>query len=472
MLRGANSVAVECEPGTTVVFGNGVQNTYIDATLAMYKTRRTYRESANPSVLPNTQYDVAYNPSVKFLADAAETFYQMLTPEQRQLPLPQILRALDSKGPLLGIPDVDVAALIAQQIAKIDANEVKRVSDVHVNQYLDSIEAGRRVILIAHSQGNLFALQAYHDLAVRRPDLAPYIQVLAVATPASSVIDKYVTSTKDLVIKALPEAPHGNVTNNFDANWADYILGHAYSEVYLDPGQPSRSVIGAHLYTMSTFGPFPAKCLRERTEIVKVKLPFERYQDGARGAFRPQQSFSMDVPRFDPALGQLKEATLNYELEIYGSATCPNPSDYPPSNACVGYLLLGDFVVGSVDLQSDLWRLLCDDHKDGTSLCAYPFNTQLGAVAYQWDQGSREILKTFSDVRRPLLLGESWFVMLKDSSPTWRLDGYFTLNMLTSLGRIGTSTLFYATAPSLTSFVGNATITFTIIYRYTPAPST
>ncbi|VAW49703.1 hypothetical protein MNBD_GAMMA04-1513, partial [hydrothermal vent metagenome] len=54
----------------------------------------------------------------------------------------------------------------------------------HVNSYKQSIESGRGVIVVAHSQGNFFTNKAYQLLT---PWMRSYFQIIGVASPAASV---------------------------------------------------------------------------------------------------------------------------------------------------------------------------------------------------------------------------------------------------------------------------------------------
>lgn len=113
---------------------------------------------------------------------------------------------------------------------------------------------GRKMLLLAHSQGNLF-LNAALEYASSRV-LGTSIQGIHIA-PASMVGNRpHVLADKDLVINALRAA--GSVPHNTDTippmlertpglNGNTDAKGHGLQEIYLHPGHTTASKIHAHI---------------------------------------------------------------------------------------------------------------------------------------------------------------------------------------------------------------------------------
>lgn len=136
----------------------------------------------------------------------------------------------------------------------------------HVDKYRDALWQGRRVLLVAHSQGNLYANQAYEVLRHRHPELLQggSVGMYGVATPASNVLGAsapYLTNNRDF-ISLTPGALADNITMRhaadgtpvpaLDAGGPTLIRAHSFVDSYLSPAynlrpkmlQDMRSLMG------------------------------------------------------------------------------------------------------------------------------------------------------------------------------------------------------------------------------------
>ncbi len=99
------------------------------------------------------------------------------------------------------------------EIAKQESEDMIK----HRNAYMKSIEDGHGVVVIAHSQGNLFVNHTYKNLASSVPSQAwmqKYFHILGVATPANHVAGNggHMTFDNDM-IQLVPDSLTTNVTN-------------------------------------------------------------------------------------------------------------------------------------------------------------------------------------------------------------------------------------------------------------------
>lgn len=113
-------------------------------------------------------------------------------------------------------------------------------SEEHLAKYREHLAAGRQVILVAHSQGNLYANEEWLNLSPGEQD---QVRVIAVATPADTVARNgpYTTLEEDGVAKFLfPFALPANAANeeSCDDDWTC----HGFKESYLH-GTQSRTRI-------------------------------------------------------------------------------------------------------------------------------------------------------------------------------------------------------------------------------------
>lgn len=200
------------------------------------------------------KYNVAYNRTAGALRDLIDVF------NQKRGEYPAISVEVFAKALLFGVVQAPLTTPIVADIRKALAARVissgeTSYSDADLHEIVAAVRSvhrpAGRVLLVPHSQGNLYANLAYDRLT---SGSAPTVQtksiaIVGVATPASSVRGggKYVTSTLDVVIgalrSALPVLPP-NVTQPFTL---DDALGHNFIKIYLRPNTPGRASIVANM---------------------------------------------------------------------------------------------------------------------------------------------------------------------------------------------------------------------------------
>jgi hypothetical protein len=116
----------------------------------------------------------------------------------------------------------------------------------HVQRYQGLLMSGNRVLVVAHSQGNLYANAAYGNLAGNDTVPMDAFGIVSVATPASRVAGggPYYTLMYDLVISAVqlavPGTLPGNVTNSVsDSDWKH----HSFIDSYLNGDQTGPLIV-------------------------------------------------------------------------------------------------------------------------------------------------------------------------------------------------------------------------------------
>jgi len=137
------------------------------------------------------------------------------------------------------------------------------VKSQHVSLYEADLLSGKRVIILPHSQGNLFTNDAVASVKSRQPDRAGSIDYFGVANPAALTVNNasYVTADDDRVISGLSliEDVLPSNLDNAPAIVGDFrtISNHLFAEDYFDNRLASRGVIDTNLTRIATDTPFP-----------------------------------------------------------------------------------------------------------------------------------------------------------------------------------------------------------------------
>lgn len=245
-------VETKCESRYRVYFGNGIRNTPQDWEAS--KDELATMIGARFNGVP-VSYANAINPTGGFIDDLQRVFQQKLA-ENSELSWELLIRA--SLGLINGISP-ELARIALDLIIKTESEssaELKKKWEAensyvdgrvttHVASYTqDIIENGRRVLLVAHSQGNLYG-NASHRLLYSNPDVTPgSFGIVGVATPANYVPGggTYVTSDADVVINALrsiitDQVLPANVSIPLDTA---ELSGHNFIKTYMHPEKPAR----------------------------------------------------------------------------------------------------------------------------------------------------------------------------------------------------------------------------------------
>lgn len=231
-----------------VAFGNGVLSDLdkADESLAAI-TDRLY------VLLPRDEFadikpSIAYNTSVDGLTDIYESVQQKIANDSY---VTQFWRWMSNLDPL---PDWLQEAM-KQKLAAIDPTTYLEGHDlsIHLDMYRTAILEGKKVIVVAHSQGNFFANKAYDVLySGVNPIGSTSFGIVSVANPASFVGGEgpYTTLEEDMVINTIravsvlgaAQPLPWNVTNGIIIDNPDPFR-HLFLETYLYSGSNSEKKI-------------------------------------------------------------------------------------------------------------------------------------------------------------------------------------------------------------------------------------
>ena len=234
------SKASICEPANTVVYlGNGVITSEDDAYDASIRISERLKATLSVYEYKLLQFDVSYNDTGGTFIDLLEASIQDLQTDHSRF-----WRIL---GGIEIMPDWFAGIMEELAVAK-DAEALVTTDSLkdHLNDYKTKIAEGKKVLLVAHSQGNFFGNQAYGMLSnTERQSFG----IVSVANPDSFVADDgpYTTLINDTFIWAitfvkaglglpsLPMTPY-MVNNLSDIN---DITGHFFIDSYMVEGSNS-----------------------------------------------------------------------------------------------------------------------------------------------------------------------------------------------------------------------------------------
>jgi hypothetical protein len=141
---------------------------------------------------------------------------------------------------------------VSSNVKNLSSNkEFQPAVDQFAGVLTTSYTQQKKVLVVAHSQGNIYLNTAYD--AVKPKLKTDSLRTVQVATPTATVRDpqgRYVTSTTDLVIQAVALALGNVEPANTDgpilaALSIDGAYGHKFVEIYMNPNYKLRPAIKA-----------------------------------------------------------------------------------------------------------------------------------------------------------------------------------------------------------------------------------
>lgn len=224
-----------CQQGVFVVFGNGVWNDKEQADSSRrLLTRRLESHVAGTDLEGIMTYITAHNPSDGTLLDLVETFEQNLQTDWSQFW--RYLAGLDPMPDFFQNKLIEIANAVDESI--LHGNSA--VQD-HIEAYNKFLSEGNKVVVVAHSQGNLFANIAYLGIASQYID---GFGIVSVGNPDNYVAGSgpYITLDEDIIIGNVPMSLPANIDNFFGINMED-LTGHMFKKSYMASGHQAESIL-------------------------------------------------------------------------------------------------------------------------------------------------------------------------------------------------------------------------------------
>ncbi len=163
-----------------------------------------------------------------------------------------------------------IARAWIRQQRNIISDRIRYVTTEHVKRYVADLRSGKKVIVIAHSQGNLFANEVIDTIGRKKLSLSNSIAAIGVASPAARVVGSniYITAHDDRIIDGLRfKLFNSNLNRNVLESNIDNDIGilkdprswfnHLFIEDYFDSRLPSRKKIDEKMKELAQSLPYP-----------------------------------------------------------------------------------------------------------------------------------------------------------------------------------------------------------------------
>lgn len=224
-----------CKQKVKVFFGNGVWNSIGDTQgSARLLARKFDIKILGTDLEGEISYDIAHNPSDGVLLDLLETFQQNYTED-----VSKFWRFMSGLDPL---PDF-LQEKFKQVAIEMDENMIRGNPSIqrHIEKYNKALIEGNKVVVVAHSQGNLFANISYSGID---PILQSGFGIVAVATPSGRVAagGPYTTIDEDIIIASVYGSKNANL-DNFEGINLDDLSGHTFATSYMMTNHPAEQKI-------------------------------------------------------------------------------------------------------------------------------------------------------------------------------------------------------------------------------------
>jgi len=308
------------EKVTHVYFANGILTEPEAADFAVIDLQSAYKSELESASEDETfRFTKAYNQTQGALTDIVQVLqqkqnelgvvdeglsaYQVYQWVQAGLSVEEIRELIGSMSTLVSpttlseaITDENLEALSDTMLsAAADAMADRaQVNANHVGYYEADLLSGKRVIVVAHSQGNLFTNQALSDVAVRNYELSQSIGSVGVASPAGTTVgsNDYTTAHDDRVIDGLRLISNvlpSNIEND-PGVFNDFrsFTNHYFEQDYFDDRLPSRDVIDSEVLRLAESLPYPQTEAGEGA--IRASLTWGAQPDVDLHAFEPNGS--------------------------------------------------------------------------------------------------------------------------------------------------------------------------------------
>jgi len=226
---------------TVIYFGNGIWTDNKAAGLNLEKLKPLLRKKVSGTNLePLISFEIAYNSPEGTLQDLAESFRQLV--QLNYTRFWQMLAGIEPFPEEIQAKIDEISIQVAQDVLTSNPNIQE-----HVETYNKDLKECKRVVVVAHSQGNLFANIAYLGV---EPTLIDAFGIISVGNPDSTVAGEirfpdisYTNLNEDLLVAAIPFSLPGNVDNYQSGEKYSPAHGHNFIGNYLDPGHPAETKI-------------------------------------------------------------------------------------------------------------------------------------------------------------------------------------------------------------------------------------
>ena len=244
-----NCSASICDSKETVIFfGNGIITPEDDAFNSQNIIKKRLKTILSTDEFDQLEFDLAYNDTHGLPLDLLESTIQILTGN-----VSRFWRLFWNLEP---IPDWfgDKLALLSTALDKTALLTTDSLWK-HVNTYQTTIAEGKKVVLVAHSQGNFFGNMAFSHLNSRERSSFGMVAVANVDNNVLGGNGPYTTLVTDKVVSALIAAQIALPTKPMSPNTENLLesedrLAHSFIQSYMAEESNSDARITQQIITV------------------------------------------------------------------------------------------------------------------------------------------------------------------------------------------------------------------------------
>ncbi|GGW81698.1 YfaP family protein [Alteromonas halophila] len=297
----------QTEKRTMFYYANGVGNSFADAVDSMTALESAYKYTL-PAEEETYTFGVAYNNTQGLQTDLMQVMVQKMTEYgidgDPYLMYTLILEDFDEStiehffDVLLSDSEIQ-AMRDAIRETMVDAmRDLVADQNLQTNIYESDLLSGRRVMVVAHSQGNLYSNSIVSAVKERQPERSNSIGYFGVASPAGSVNNysayvtvqdtAYVTAEDDRVINPLRDSftvLPANIDNDPGIFEGRDWMNHGFLQSYFDSELDSRARIDTGVGAMAANLTYPATTAG--VGALRASLTWGEQRDVDLHAFEP-----------------------------------------------------------------------------------------------------------------------------------------------------------------------------------------
>lgn len=338
---------------TSVYYSNGVWNDYAGAMESLVAVRNAYQNEI-ARLYPDERFHflLAYNYSVDRVRDLEEVFEQKMDEIGACGLNPTQLALLYNDGGS-GILTPEQRSVLDPAFYEVAERYyvLDQTNEAYLQKFRSDLLEGRRLLIIAHSQGNLFANRAVATLIEEYSEKADAMGIIGIATPAAQQVVRdsprfpWFTARDDFVInflrlKGYPvlDGDEGVVDNDPGLrDPRDKLSNHSFLPSYFAPGLESRAKIDEAFFWMAGMLSYPASELGDGA--LKVTLEWGPQPDVDLHILEPGAGSAWD---FGPT-----HVYFNNQQGLFGTLDRDDTDGFGPEH----------YFVACSDLQPGVYRV-------------------------------------------------------------------------------------------------------------------
>lgn len=205
---------------------------------------------------PDNVYRMSVNRTKSFAADGWQAYKQRSSEVDSQ----EFWQQWHGTNPGFPQTSTEFQDALADAIVAAATVQVNTDADLAamVGQYLIDLNAGKKVVLVSHSQGNFYANRAQEFIAANHPKLAPSLGVISVASPSGVLAPNglLTQNAQDTVIFQTVARKYSVLPSNVNFFGVNDKRHHGFLTTYMQP-QNARARISGHVQTMINRLPEP-----------------------------------------------------------------------------------------------------------------------------------------------------------------------------------------------------------------------